>query len=148
MDNHVHMDLTVQEMRHLAEICAMTLSTIEPLRDEYRHDIRYAEWQQLCISILGAANQIPELAPHVVFNQQHGYCFFTPAYIQHSFYADLINKTQDSIFWSELVSRMGEEVFGAAHLQSPAESQQRTMYEQSLWQEVEKYGLSRFRIQH
>lgn len=140
------MDMTVQEMRHLAEICAMTLSTIEPLRLELQHDERYHEWQQLCVSILEAAKQIPQIAPEMIFNASSGYWFFTPNYVQHSFYAHVINKSQDSIFWVEFVTRLADEVFGP-HSTSPAEQQQRAMYEQSLWDEVEQRGLSRFRIQ-
>lgn len=139
------MDMTVQEMRHLAEICAMTLSTIEPLKAELQHDMRYQEWQQLCISILEAARQIPEIAPDMAYNQNCGYWFFTPNTIQLSFYAQVINKSQDSIFWSEFVTRLADEVFGT-HSSTAAEQQQRAMYEHALWDEVEQRGLSRFRV--
>ncbi len=140
------MDMTVQEMHHLAEICAMTLSTMEPLKHELQHDSRYHEWQQLCISILEAARQIPQLTPLMAFNPSCGYWFFTPSHVQLSFYAQVINKSQDSIFWSEFVTRLADEIFGTNPL-SPIEQQQRAMYEQSLWDEVECRGLSRFRIQ-
>lgn len=143
MDNQVRMDMTVQEMRHLAEICAMTLSTLEPLKDELLHDARYQEWQQLCISVLDAARCIPQIAPLMEPNRQCGYWFFKPAVVQRSFYALVVTKSQENIFWSEFVSRMADEVFGT-ELSSPAELQQRAMYEQALWDEVERCGLSRF----
>ncbi len=146
MDSHVHMDMTVQEMRHLAEICAMTLSTLEPLKAELQHDMRYLEWQQLCVSVLDAARQIPQLASQMEFNRGCGYWFFTPSYVQLSFYAQVVDKMQDSIFWSELVTRLTDEVFGM-HVNSAAEQQQRAMYEQSIWNEIEARGLSRFRLQ-
>ncbi len=146
MSDQVHMNMTVQEMHHLAEICAMTLSTLEPLKPELQQDSRYHEWQQLCISILEAARQIPQIAPQMAFNPSCGYWFFTPSYVQHSFYAQVITKSQDSIFWAEFVTRLADEIFGTQAL-SPIEQQQRSMYEQSLWDEVEQRGLSRFRIQ-
>lgn len=137
------MDMTVQEMRHLAEICAMTLSTLEPLKDELGHDARYHEWQELCVSVLDAARRIPQITPQMELNKQCGYWFFTPAAVQRSFYALAVTKSQENIFWTEFVTRMADEVFGT-QLRSSAERQQRAMYEQALWDEVERCGLSRF----
>lgn len=135
--------MSVDEMLHLAEICAMNLTLLEPLRGELAQDGRYAAWQELCMSILDAARQIPDLAPCLEWNATTNYWFFKRNYFSYSFYGKVLGAHQESVFWTELVARMMEEVFGSSAATDVGEQQQRTMYEQSLWAEIENFGIAR-----
>ncbi len=145
----VTLELTENEMRHLAEVCAMSLTVLGQAMPEAR-DARADAWQRLLVDILKAARTVPSIARDMELNPDCGYWFFKRPYIEEAFYSDVVDEYRESLFWEELVTRMAFqcllENLGAAEYDalSPEERAERVAgMEKALWHEVSHHGLSR-----
>lgn len=143
------LELNEGEMRRLAEMCALVLSMLGQLEPE-ESDARARDWQKLCISILKSARGVPSIARHMELNPDCGYWFFKRPYVDEAYYSELLEEYRDSVFWSELVSRMAEqslvENLGDERVSLLSE-EERSAYvsslEKSLWNEVNTHGMDR-----
>lgn len=71
----VTLELTEQEMRHLAEVCAMSLTMLGQAMSESR-DARTDAWHRLLVDLLKAAHTVPSIARDMELNPDCGYWFF------------------------------------------------------------------------
>lgn len=136
-------------MRHLAEVCAMSLTVLGQAMPETR-DSRADAWQHLLVNVLKAARTVPSVARDMELNPDCGYWFFKRPYIDAAFYSDVLEEYRESLFWEELVTRMasqslldnlGAEVYDSL---SPEERAERvSSMEKALWNEVSHHGLAR-----
>ena len=145
----VTLELTEKEMRHLAEVCAMSLTVLGQAMPETR-DGRADAWHHLLVAVLKAARTVPSIARDMELNPDCGYWFFKRPYIDEAFYSDVVDEYRESVFWEELVTRMasqslldslGAEVYDSL---SPEERSARVSgMEKALWNEVSHHGLAR-----
>lgn len=146
----VRIELTEQEMRHLAELCAMGLTVLGQAMPESR-DPRVEAWHRLMVELLKAAKSSPAIARDMEFNPDCGYWFFKRPYIDKAFYSDVMDEYRDAVFWEELVARMATqslaENMGSTEeaLSLPPEEQSRrtAAMEKALWNEVTRHGIDR-----
>lgn len=145
----VTLELTEKEMRHLAEVCAMSLTVLGQAMPESR-DSRADAWQRLLVDVLKAARTVPAIARDMELNPDCGYWFFKRPYIDAAFYSDVVDEYRETVFWEELVTRMasqalleslGAEVYDSLSVQERAERV--ASMEKALWHEVSHHGLAR-----
>lgn len=142
-------ELTEQEMLHLAEMSAMVLSMLGQVMPEM-HDARAEAWQRLCVSLLKAARGVPSIGRHMELNPDLGYWFFKRPYVDNSFYSDVLDEYRDATFWAELIGRMAEqsleESLGAEQVEQMSEEERISRVsslEKALWNEVSHHGIER-----
>lgn len=145
----VRLELTEQEMRGLAELCAMGLTVLGQAMPEAR-DPRADAWHRLMVELLKAARTVPAIARDMEFNPDCGYWFFKRPYIDKAFYSDVTDEYRDAVFWEELVARMAtqslaENMGSEEGLSLPPEEQMRrtSAMEKALWNEVTRHGIDR-----
>lgn len=145
----VQLELTEKEMRHLAEMSAMTLSVLGQAMPD-TNDQRIDELQQLCVGILDAARGMPRIASDMELNPDCGYWFFKRTYCEDALYTELLDEFRDSNFWAELVSRSVDQYLDetVGHIQaermSDAEREAATSsIQKALWSEVSRHGIER-----
>lgn len=145
----VQLELTEQEMRQLAELCAMGLTMLGQAMPESR-DPRVDKWHRLMVDLIKAAKTVPAIARDMEFNPDCGYWFFKRPYIDNAFYSDVTDEYRDAVFWEELVARMAAqslaENLGAEETEAmpPEERARRTSaMEKALWNEVTRHGIDR-----
>lgn len=145
----VTLELTEQEMRHLAEVCAMSLTMLGQAMSESR-DARTDAWHRLLVDLLKAAHTVPSIARDMELNPDCGYWFFKRPYVEDAFYSDVLDEYRDSVFWEELVNRMAaqtllERMGAKAYDALPPEerAEQVAGLEKALWNEVSHHGLDR-----
>lgn len=145
----VQIELTEQEMRQLAELCAMGLTMLGQAMPDSR-DPRVEAWHRLMVELLKAGKTVPSLARDMEFNPDCGYWFFKRPYIDKAFYSDVTDEYRDAVFWEELVARMATQSLSdnlggeEADALSPEERSRRTAaMEKTLWNEVTRHGIDR-----
>lgn len=145
----VTLELTEQEMRHLAEICAMSLTVLGQAMPDGRNP-RADAWQKLLVDIIKAGRTVPGIAKDMELNPDCGYWFFKRPYVENAFYSDVLDEYRDAAFWEELVARLSNralaEYYGQDTVEqmSPEErSSCASAMEKSLWNEVTHYGVDR-----
>ncbi len=145
----VTLELTEKEMRHLAEVCAMSLTVLGQAMPETR-DARADAWQRLLVELLKAARSVPSIARDMELNPDCGYWFFKRPYVDEAFYSDVVDEYRESVFWEELVTRMAAqsllENLGAEEYESlsaEARAERVAGMEKALWYEVSHHGLAR-----
>ena len=143
------LDLSEEEMRHLAEMGALVLSMLGQVQADIK-DSRVEAWQQLCVALLRAARGLPSIARDMELNPDCGYWFFKRPYIDEAFYSDVLDEYRDSVFWAELVSRVAEQSLIENLGQERADAlsdDERTLrlssLEKALWNEVTRHGIDR-----
>lgn len=145
----VTLELTEKEMRHLAEVCAMSLTVLGQAMPETR-DARADAWHRLLVDVLKAARTVPSIARDMELNPDCGYWFFKRPYVDEAFYSDVVDDYRESVFWEELVTRMasqcllenlGPEVYDSLPPEERAERV--SSMEKALWNEVSHHGLDR-----
>lgn len=136
-------------MRHLAEVCAMSLTVLGQAMPETR-DARADAWQRLLVELLKAARSVPSIARDMELNPDCGYWFFKRPYVDEAFYSDVVDEYRESVFWEELVTRMAAqsllENLGAEEYESlsaEARAERVAGMEKALWYEVSHHGLAR-----
>ncbi len=136
-------------MRHLAEVCAMSLTVLGQAMPETR-DARADAWQRLLVELLKAARSVPSIARDMELNPDCGYWFFKRPYVDEAFYSDVVDEYRESVFWEELVTRMAAqsllENLGAEEYESlsaEARAERVAGMEKALWHEVSHHGLAR-----
>lgn len=145
----VTLELTEKEMRHLAEVCAMSLTVLGQAMPETR-DARADAWHRLLVDVLKAARTVPSIARDMELNPDCGYWFFKRPYVDEAFYSDVVDEYRESVFWEELVTRMAsqsllENLGAEAYDSLPAEERagRISSMEKALWNEVSHHGLDR-----
>lgn len=145
----VTLELTENEMRHLAEVCAMSLTVLGQAMPDTR-DTRADAWQHLLVDVLKAARTVPSIASDMEMNPDCGYWFFKRPYIDSAFYSDVVDEYRESVFWEELIARMASqsllENLGAEEydsLSAEERSERVAGMEKALWHEVSHHGLDR-----
>lgn len=145
----VQIELTEQEMRQLAELCAMGLTVLGQAMPDTR-DARADAWHRLMVGLLEAARSAPSVARDLEFNPDCGYWFFKRPYVDKAFYSDVMDEYRDSVFWEELVARMASQSLAdsvgqeEADMLPPEERARRTSaVEKALWNEVTRHGIDR-----
>lgn len=145
----VQLEFSEQEMRQLAELCAMGLTMLGQAMPESR-DPRVEAWHRMMVAVIKAAKTVPAIARDMEFNPDCGYWFFKRPYIDEAFYSDVTDEYRDAVFWEELVARMATqsltESLNAEEVEnmSPEERTRRTSaIEKALWNEVSRHGIDR-----
>lgn len=145
----VQLELSEEEMRHLAEVCAMGLTVLGQAMPDTR-DPRADAWHRLMVGLLKAAKTVPAIARDMEFNPDCGYWFFKRPYVDTAFYSDVTDEYRDAVFWEELVARMATQSLAdsvgreAAECMAPEERARRTSaVEKALWNEVTRHGIDR-----
>lgn len=145
----VQIELTEQEMRQLAELCAMGLTMLGQAMPDSR-DARVDAWHRLMVGLIKAAKTVPAIARDMEFNPDCGYWFFKRPYIDTAFYSDVTDEYRDAVFWEELVARMASQSLAdnvggeEAESMPPEERARRTAaMEKALWNEVTRHGIDR-----
>ena len=145
----IALELSEEEMSHLAEMMAFVLSLLGMVKSDL-HDPRADAWQKLAASLLKAARGVPSIGQHMELHPELRHWFFSPEYINRAFYTQLLDEVRDALFWSELVGRMAEHTLEHALPQeeletiSDEERMARTSsLESALWHEVTHHGLDR-----
>lgn len=147
--SRVQIELTEQEMRQLAELCAMGLTVLGQAMPDSR-DPRVDSWHRMMVELIKAAKTVPAIARDMEFNPDCGYWFFKRPYIDHAFYSDVTDEYRDAVFWEELVARMAvqsladnvgvEESEGMSHEER---TRRTSAMEKALWNEVTRHGIDR-----
>ena len=143
------LELSEEELRHLAEMAAMSISLLSTAKNEI--DAKKAEkWQQTCAAVLKAARGVNAIGKDMELHPELRHWFFTPAYVNSAFFTELLDEARDATFWSELVGRMAEHTLEHAlpaeelETMSDEERTARTSsLESALWHEVSHHGLDR-----
>lgn len=145
----VTLELSEEEMRNLAEICAMSLTVLGQAMPDGRNPQADA-WQKLLIELVKAGRTVPSIARDMELNPDCGYWFFKRPYVENAFYSDVLDEYRDSTFWEELVARLSGralvEYYGedAVESMSPDERASHTSaMEKTLWSEVTHHGVDR-----
>ncbi len=145
----VTLELSEQEMRDLAEVCAMSLTVLGQAMPDGRNP-RADAWQKLLVALVKAGRTVPSIARDMELNPDCGYWFFKRPYIENAFYSDVLDEYRDATFWEELVARLANrslaEYYGqeAVENMSPKErASHSAAMEKSLWNEVTHYGVDR-----
>lgn len=145
----VQLELTEEEMRHLAEVCAMGLTVLGQAMPDAR-DSRADAWHKLMVGLIKAAKTVPAIARDMEFNPDCGYWFFKRPYVDSAFYSDVLDEYRDATFWEELVGRMATQALAdtlgpeEAENMPPEERAKRTSaMEKALWDEVTRHGIDR-----
>ena len=145
----VTLELTAQEMRDLAEVCAMALTMLGQAMPEGRNPRAYA-WHKLLVELVKAGRTVPAIARDMELNPDCGYWFFKRPYIENAFYSDVLDEYRDASFWEELVTRLANRALSDCYGQETVESMtpdERAAHvaamEKTLWSEVSHYGVDR-----
>ena len=145
----VQLELTEDEMRRLAELCALGLTVLGQAMPDTR-DTRADGWHKLMVDLLKAARTVPSIARDTEFNPDCGYWFFKRPYVDSAFYSDVLDEFRDATFWEELVTRMAAqtlvETLGPEEADAlpPEERAARCeAMEKALWNEVTRHGIDR-----
>lgn len=145
----ITLELSIAEMRHLAEISAMALSMLEQAMQASR-DREVSAWRKLCISLLERAKSVPSIAKNMELNPDCGYWFFKRSYIDEALFSEVLEEYRDSTFWSELVGRIADqclmESIGEEAMERLTEEERNakvSSLEKSLWKEVSTHGINR-----
>ena len=145
----VTLELSEQEMRDLAEVCAMSLTVLGQAMPDGRNP-RADAWQKLLVALVKAGRTVPSIARDMELNPDCGYWFFMRPYIENAFYSDVLDEYRDATFWEELVARLANrslaEYYGqeAVEKMSPEErASHSAAMDKSLWNEVTHYGVDR-----
>ena len=145
----VTLELSEQEMRDLAEVCAMSLTVLGQAMPDGRNP-RADAWQKLLVALVKAGRTVPSIARDIELNPDCGYWFFKRPYIDNAFFSDVLDEYRDATFWEELVARLANrslaEYYGqeAVENMSPEErASHSAAMEKSLWNEVTHYGVDR-----
>ncbi len=143
------LDLSEEEMRHMAEMCALVLSMLGQVQADIK-DSRVDAWQRLCITMLKVARSVPAIGKDMELNPDCGYWFFKRSYIDEAFYSDVLDEYRDTSFWAELVTRVAEqsliENLGQERVEAMSDEarvQHTSSLEKALWNEVTRHGLDR-----
>ncbi|MBO5683560.1 MAG: hypothetical protein J6R92_01300 [Akkermansia sp.] len=145
----VTLELTENEMRDLAEVCAMSLTLLGQAMPDGRNP-RADRWHKLLVDLVKAGRTVPGIARDMELNPDCGYWFFKRPYIEDAFYSDVLDEYRDAVFWEELVARLAGrtlvEYYGQDSVDemSPEERASHTeAMTKSLWNEVTHHGLDR-----
>ena len=76
----VTLELSEQEMRDLAEVCAMSLTVLGQAMPDGRNP-RADAWQKLLVALVKAGRTVPSIARDMELNPDCGYGFFKRPYI-------------------------------------------------------------------
>lgn len=145
----VQIEFSEQEMRDLAELCAMGLTILGQAMPDARNP-RADAWTRLMIHLLKAARNVPSLSRDMELSPDCGYWFFKHPYVDGAFYSDVLDEYRDAVFWEELVTRMamrtltesvGEEQAGLMPEEDRAAAV--SSMEKALWAEVSRHGIDR-----
>ncbi len=145
----VQLELSEQEMRDLAEVCAMGLTMLGQAMPDARNP-RADAWMRLLVNLLKAARTVPSLARDMEMSPDCGYWFFKRPYVDKAFYSDVLDEYRDSTFWEELVTRMSTrclaESVGEERVSLMSEEERAAAVsgmEKALWDEVTRHGIDR-----
>lgn len=145
----VQIELSEQEMRDLAEVCAMGLTMLGQAMPEARNP-RADAWMRLLVNLLKAARTVPALARDMEMSPDCGYWFFKRPYVDKAFYSDVLDEYRDSTFWEELVTRMSTrslvDSVGEERVSLMSEEERAAAVsgmEKALWDEVTRHGIDR-----
>lgn len=141
--------LNDEEMRDLAEMSAMVLeilSTAVPEGGEKEAE----RWKKLCMRMLASAHTIPSIGADMEMNPDGGYWYFKRPYLETAYFEDCIDEYRDSVFWSELVTRLAEqaliEAIGEEAVNSLSDEERAercSAMEKALWNECIHHGIDR-----
>lgn len=145
----VQLELSEQEMRDLAEVCAMGLTMLGQAMPDGRNP-RADAWTRLLVNLLKAARTVPALARDMELSPDCGYWFFKRPYVDSAFYSDVLDEYRDAVFWEELVGRMSArtlaESVGEERVALMSEEERASAVssmEKALWNEVSRHGIDR-----
>lgn len=145
----VQIELTEQEMRDLAEVCAMSLTILGQAMPDGRNPKADA-WTRLLSGLLKAGRSVPAIARDMELSPDCGYWFFKRPYVDRAFYSDVLDEYRDSTFWEELVTRMSTrslvESLGEERVSLMPEEERAaavSSMEKALWDEVTRHGIDR-----
>lgn len=137
------------EMRDLAEMSAMLLEMLATAVPEGREKDA-DRWKKLCVKMLASAHAVPSVGADMEMTPDGGYWYFKRPYLETAFFEDCIDEYRDSVFWSELVTRLADQALiesigeEAVNAMSEDERAERcTAMEKALWNECVHHGIDR-----
>lgn len=137
------------EMRDLAEMSALVLEMLATAVPD-GGDKQAERWKKLCVKMLDSAHSIPSIGEDMEMNPEGGYWYFKRPYLETAFFEDCIDEYRDSVFWSELVTRMAEqslmEAIGEDAVNSLSDDERAercSAMEKALWNECIHHGIDR-----
>lgn len=143
------LSLDHEEMKDLAEMSALVLSMLAVSVPD-GGALQAQRWRLLVAKVFENAHKVPELAEHIELNPDCNAWYFKRKYIEEAFYEDCLDEYRDTIFWTELVSRLTErdvtdQLGGeiAEQLPEEAKTQITETLEKSYWHECMTHGVER-----
>ncbi|MEG0837259.1 MAG: hypothetical protein RR250_01530 [Akkermansia sp.] len=140
------------EIKMLAEMTTLALAiAVDGHEDDANITKSLTDWENLQQKIMTQAYKDPSLKKSIEqLSDPIGYAF-TQKYVDDAFYAENLVEFRESMFWSELVSRMADKAIidhlGQEQFEAMSEEECRHMsepVEQALWEECTHHGLDRF----
>lgn len=136
-------------MKQLAEMCSVIMVLLNLDQNE-QDEADVAAWRKLATRLLDTVRKLPTVGADMEYNPELRHWYFTPDYVEDSFFANLLDNMRERIFWEELVVRMSENAL--TRILPKKQLMKMTMeeyhastaaVEQAIWDEVKAHGIDR-----